>query len=107
MKKQQSFVIAMASAVMLLLSFTIAHSYSENTITVKASVYGAAWNTKGEVTDISLITTDGDELFVVHNPLGDELLKLVEQNIKVDGAVLVDKQGRKNITIYKYEILYN
>jgi len=95
-------------AVCLLLSFsTSGYGYSENDITVKASVYGAAWNEKGEVTEVSLLTTDGDELFVVHNPVGDELLKLVEQNIKVNGAVMVDKQGKKNITIYKYEISFN
>jgi len=92
---------------MLFCLLTIAYGYSENDITVKATVYGAAWNEKGEVTSVSLLTTDGDELFVVHNAIGDELLKIVEQNIKANGAVLVDKQGRKNITVYKYEISYN
>lgn len=70
-------------------------------------MYGTAWNMKGEVTGILLLTTDGDELFVVHNAFGDELLKLVEQNVKVSGAVLVDQQGRNSITVYKYEISYN
>ncbi len=100
-------VVLVACACMLLSLFAIAYGYSENDITVKATVYGAAWNEKGEVTGVSLLTVDGDELFVVHNPVGDELLKQIEQNVKVNGAVLVDKQGRKNITIYKYEIMYN
>jgi len=107
MKKQQIFVVSVVGVFMLFSLLSIAHGYSENEITVKASVYGTAWNAKGEVTDVSLITTDGDELFVVHNPVGDELLKLVEQNVTVTGAVLVDKTGRKNITIYKYQIAYN
>ena len=107
MKKRQAFVLVVICALMLLSLFTTAYGYSENDITVKATVYGATWNEKGEVTDVSLLTVDGDELFVVHTAAGDELLKQVEQNIKANGAVLIDKQGRKNITVYKYEILYN
>jgi len=105
--KKQSFMIVVTSMFLLFSFLTIAYSYSENTITIKATVYDAAWNAKGEVTDVSLLTTDGDELFVVHNAIGDELLKIVGQNISVNGAVLVDKQGRKNVTVYKYEISYN
>jgi hypothetical protein len=106
MKKRQAVVLAVC-ACMLLSLFSIAYGYSENDITVKATVYGATWNDKGEVTGVSLLTVEGDELFVVHNALGDELLKQVDQNIKANGAVLVDKQGRKNMTIYKYEIMFN
>jgi hypothetical protein len=105
--KRKSFVIVLMSMFLLFSLLTLAYGYSENEVTVKASVYGAAWNEKGEVTAVSLLTTDGDELFVVRNATGDELLKIIEQNVKVTGAVLVDKQGKKNITIYKYEISYN
>lgn len=107
MKKRQVSILIVLCVCMLLSLFTTVYGYSENDITVKATVYGAAWNDKGEVTGVSLLTVDGDELFVAKNAVGDELLKQVEQNVKVNGAVLVDKQGRKNITIYKYEILYN
>jgi hypothetical protein len=105
--KRKSFVIVLMSMFLLFSLLTLAYGYSENEVTVKASVYGAAWNEKGEVTAVSLLTTDGDELFVVRNATGDELLKIIEQNVKVTGAVLVDKQGKKNITIYKYEISFN
>jgi len=106
MKKCHAVIFAVCVCMVLSL-FGIAYGYSENDITVKATVYGAAWNAKGDVTDVSLLTVEGDELFVVHNAVGDELLAKVDQNIKANGAVLVDKQGRKNITIYKYEILFN
>jgi hypothetical protein len=105
--KRQSFVVIVTSIFILFSLLTIVQGYSENEITVKATVYDVGWNAKGELTDVSLLTTDGDELYVVHNPLGDELLKILEQNVKATGAVLIDKQGRKSITIYKYEILYN
>ncbi len=106
MKKRHAVILAVC-ACMLLSVFSIAYGYSENDITIKATVYGAAWNAAGDVTSVSLLTVEGDELFVVHNAVGDELLKQVDQNIKANGAVLLDKQGRKNITIYKYEILFN
>ena len=102
--------IALVLALFMLALFMlegVAAGYSENEITVKGSVYGVAWDEKGTVTAVSIITTEGDELFVVRNPIGDELLKLVEQNVKATGAVLIDKNGRKNFTIYKYEVVYN
>jgi len=107
MRKYQGYVFIGIFACISLFFVTMASGYSENDITVKATVYGAAWNEKGEVTSVSLLTVEGDELFVVHTPVGDELLKLVEQNVKANGAVLVGKDGRKDITVYKYEILYN
>jgi hypothetical protein len=75
--------------------------------TVKASVYATAWNDKGEVSEVSLITEVGDELFVVHNAVGDELMKLVEQNVRVTGVVAANSTQRKLITVSKYEIAYN
>jgi len=91
----------------LFLIGNVVYGYSENEITVKGSVYETEWNDKGVVTAVSILTIDGDELFVVHTPVGDELLKLVEQNMRATGAVLVDKKGRKNFTVYKYEVVHN
>jgi hypothetical protein len=101
-----SLVLALCMLALFMLE-GVAAGYSENEITVKGSVYGVAWDEKGTVTAVSIITTECDELFVVRNPIGDELLKLVEQNVKATGAVLLDNNGRKNFTIYKYEVVYN
>ena len=81
--------------------------YDENVVTFKAAVYPVGWDEKGNVTDVSLLTIDGTEVFVVHNAVGDELLKLVEKNVNVTGPVLEDKDGKKKITVYKYEIAFN
>ena len=98
----------MVLCILILLSISnMAKGYSENEIDVKGSVYGAAWDDKGTATAVSVLTIEGDELFVVHTPVGDELLKLVEQNVKATGAVLLDKAGKKNFTVYKYEVVYN
>jgi hypothetical protein len=107
MKKQQTLVVSVVGVFMLFSFLSFAYGYSENVITVKASVHGTFWNSKGEATDVSLITVEGDKLFVVHYVVGDELLKLVEQNVRVTGAVSIDRQGGKKISIYKYEVAFN
>lgn len=107
MKRSKRFLVLVLCMLALFILAGVAAGYSENEITVKGSVYGVAWDEKGTVTAVSILTPEGDELFVVRNPVGDELLKLVEQNIKVTGAVLIDESGKKNFTVYKYEIAYN
>jgi len=106
--KQSKTLLVTGLCILILLSISNgAKGYSENEITVKGSVYGAEWNDKGVATAVSILTIEGDELFVVHNPVGDELLKLIEQNVSATGAVLIDEKGRKNFTINKYVVLHN
>ena len=107
MKRSKRFLILALCMLTLFMLESVAAGYSENEITIKGSVYGVAWDEKGTVTAVSILTPEGDELFVVHNAVGDELLKLVEQNVKATGAVLIDDSGKKNLTVYKYEIAYN
>lgn len=107
MKRSKRFLVLALCMLSLFLLESVAAGYSENEITVKGAVYGAAWDKNGTATSVSLLTPEGDELFVVHNPVGDELLKLVEQNVKATGAVLIDEGGKKKFTVYKYEVLFN
>jgi len=107
MKKKYYAALFSVSVLLYLIAIGGVAAYSENEITIKGSVYGTEWNDKGEVTAVSIVTTEGDELFVTHDAKGDELLKLVEQNVLVTGAVLLDDKGKKNFTIYKYEVSYN
>jgi tartrate dehydratase beta subunit/fumarate hydratase class I family protein len=107
MKKKYYAVLFSVSVLLYLIAIGGVAAYSENEITIKGSVYGTEWNDKGEVTAVSIVTTEGDELFVTHDDKGDELLKLVEQNVLVTGAVLLDDKGKKNFTIHKYEVSYN
>ncbi len=107
MKRSKKFLFIALCMLTLFMLEGVAAGYSENEITVRGSVYGAAWDEKGTVTAVSILTTEGDDLFIVRNPVGDELLKLVEQNVKATGAVLIDNTGKKNFTVYKYEVVYN
>ena len=107
MKQSKKFMILALCMLTLFLLAGVAAGYSENEVTVKGSVYGVAWDEKGAVTAVSILTTEGDELFVEHTLIGDELLKLIEQNVTATGAVLIDNAGKKKFTIYKYNVAFN
>ncbi|MGA8753812.1 hypothetical protein [Candidatus Deferrimicrobium sp.] len=107
MKRKKGLSVFVVCTLLLFGLAGMAWGYDENVVTFKAAVYPAGSDEKGNVTDASLLTVDGTEIFVVHNAVGDELLKLVEKNINVTGAILIDKDGKKRITVYKYEIAFN
>jgi hypothetical protein len=108
MQKCIKVVISAAMLATLCLCLAVfAAAYEENTTAVKGTVYSAESNDKGESIKVLILTVAGDELLVDQTAKGNELLKLVEQNVKVTGAVLTDKQGRKTISVSAYEILFN
>lgn len=108
MKREKRLSVYVVCTLLLFgLAVTAWGDGGENVVTFKATVYPAGWDEKGNVTEVSLLTVDGAEIFVVHNAVGDELLKLVEKNVDVTGAVLEDNNGKKNITVYKYEIAFS
>jgi hypothetical protein len=107
MKREKRLSVFVVCTLLLFGLAGTAWGYDENVVTFKAAVYPVGWDEKGNVTDVSLLTIDGTEVFVVHNAVGDELLKLIEKNVNVTGPVLEDKDGKKKITVYKYEIAFN
>lgn len=107
MKRSKQYLILALCMLTLLILAGMAVGYSENEVTVKGSVYGMAWDEKGAVTAVSILTTEGDDLFVEHTPVGDELLKLVEQNVIATGAILIDGAGKKKFTVYSYKVAFN
>jgi len=90
----------------VLIAYT-AGAYSETVITVKGTVYGERWTDKGEVAQVSILTVDGDELLVNDSIAGKGLFKVVDQNVKVTGAVLIDAEGKKRITVHDFEVVQN
>jgi hypothetical protein len=107
---QQCLRILTVVAALTMFCFCLAVSVqanSENTVTVKGTVYSVDSNDKGETTKVLILTVDGDELLVDQAGKGNELLKIVEQNVKVTGAVTLDKQGKKTISVSAYEIMFN
>jgi hypothetical protein len=81
-----------------------AAAYDENVVDVKGTVFAVDDDGNGNVTAVSVLDAAGEEYFVVHDPVGDQLLKLVDKNVKVTGVINVGADGKKNMKISKFEL---
>jgi len=89
----------------LVLAMTLpAAAYDENVVDVKGTVFAVDDDGNGNVTAVSVLDAAGEEYFVVHDPIGDQLLKLVDKNVKATGVINVGTDGKKNMKIYKFEL---
>ena len=74
-------------------------------IVITGLVTAADWDDEDNIVKISIATADEEEYLVGDNPMGDELLELVKNNVKVVGTVEEDEYGDKYIFVDHYEIL--
>jgi hypothetical protein len=81
-----------------------AAAYDENVVDVKGTVFTVDDDGSGNVTAVSILDAAGEEYFVVHDPTGDQLLKLVDKNVKATGVINVGTDGKKNMKIHKFEL---
>ena len=100
MKRVTCIVLVACAA--LVLAFA-AQANSENAVEVKGTVFAVDNDTAGNVTAVSIIDQAGAEVFVVRDEVGDQLLKLVDKNVKATGVITEDKEGKKYIKVQKYE----
>lgn len=81
-----------------------AAAYDENVVDVKGTVFAVDDDASGNVIAVSILDAAGEEYFVVHDPVGDQLLKLVDKNVKVTGVINVGTDGKKNMKVHKFEL---
>jgi len=81
-----------------------AGAYDENVVDIKGTVFAVDNDSSGNVTAVSILDAAGEEYFVVHDGIGDQLLKLVDKNVKVTGVINVGTDGKKNMKIHKFEL---
>lgn len=82
---------------------TVCVATEETTITGR--VWGQAWDDKYEVTAATISTLDGEEYWIVDNLVGKELFKLDLQKVKATGLLGKIDDGKKAITVSRYEIV--
>ena len=80
-----------------------AAAYDENVVDIKGTVFAVDEDAKG-VTAVSILDAAGEEFFVVHDAVGDQLLKLVDKNVKATGVINVGADGKKKMKIHKFEL---
>jgi hypothetical protein len=73
--------------------------------TVRGLVIPVDWDDKGNVTATAISTHLEEEYLVDQNAWGEALLAFLRQRVKVSGSIVVKEDGKKVITVKKYEVL--
>ena len=73
--------------------------------TVRGLVIPVDWDEKGNVTATAISTHLEEEFLVDQNAWGEALLAFLRQRVKVSGSVVLKADGKKVITVNRYEVL--
>jgi hypothetical protein len=73
--------------------------------TLRGLIVPVDWDERGNIQSIAVSTNFEEEYLVEENPLADELLAFARLRVKVTGSVRQDENGKKIITVEKYEVL--
>ena len=73
--------------------------------TVRGLVIPVDWDEKGNVTATAISTQLEEEYLVEQNAWREALLAFLRQRVKVSGSVAVKDDGKKIITVKRYEVL--
>ena len=73
--------------------------------TLRGLILPVDWDERGNIRSVVVSTNFEEEYLVDENPLADELLAFARLRVKVRGFVREDENGKKIITVEKYEVL--
>ncbi len=74
-------------------------------ITIRGLVIPVDWDDRGNVTATAISTHFEEDYLVDQNAWGEELIAFLRQKVRVSGSVIQNKNGKKFITVKKYEVL--
>jgi len=73
--------------------------------TVRGLVIPVDWDDKGNVTATAISTHLEEEYLVEQNAWGEALLAFLRQRVKVSGSLVLKEDGKKVISVKRYEVL--
>jgi hypothetical protein len=73
--------------------------------TIKGLVIPVGWDDKGNITATAISTHFEEDYLVDQNAWGEELIAFLRQKVKVSGCMTQNKNGKKFITVKRYEVL--
>ena len=74
-------------------------------ITIGGLVVPVGWDDKGNVTATAISTHFEEDYLVDQNAWGEALIAFLRQKVRVSGSMIQNKNGKKLITVNKYEVL--
>jgi hypothetical protein len=105
MKGRSKNIVLAVFAGLLAIGVWATASFATEETTVVGQVWAQVWDDMDQVTAATITTQDGEEYWIVDNPVGKELFKLDLQTVKVTGSFGVIGEGKKAFTVTKYEIV--
>jgi hypothetical protein len=73
--------------------------------TLRGLILPVEWDERGTIRSIAVSTNSEEEYLVDESPLADELLAFLRLRVKVRGSVREKENGKKIITVERYELL--
>jgi hypothetical protein len=74
----------------------------QTNVVLTGYVTPTSWDSGQNIRGISLLTTDHEEIKIVHTKKGDRLLSLVWEKVELTGKLENDRGGRKRIIVTNY-----
>ena len=79
-------------------------SLGQKPIRIQGIITASGWNEDGGVEAVSISTFDEDQYLVLRNDMGERIMRLLHEEVEVDGFVS-ESEGRKVIKIWKYRLI--
>lgn len=76
--------------------------HKQPNVVLTGYVTPTSWDSGQNIKGISLLTTDHEEIKIVHTKKGDRLLSLVWEKVELTGRLENDRSGHKRIVVTKY-----
>jgi|GEM_PF-3532179 len=99
------WVLLVCAVVLLVAAGDYAGAYSEEEVEIKGTVFAIDNDAAGNVIAVSVLDRSGNEFLVLDDRTGNQLLKMVDQYVKVTGVINVGKDGKRYIKVMRFEIL--
>jgi hypothetical protein len=77
-------------------------------VTITGFIIPNEWDKRGNVVVPAIVTDDFEKYIIADNAIARELIKLIDEEVKVDGTIKgEDVAGNHVLKIFKYETLNN
>jgi hypothetical protein len=72
--------------------------------TIRGLVIPVDWDDRGNITATAISTHLEEEYLVDQNAWGEALLAYLRQRVKVSGSIILKEDGKKVITVKRFEV---
>ena len=101
MKRSNRFL---ATGICVIFTLLASSSFAMDQVTITGTVYPVAWDENDKATQAVLMSED-QEYVIIKDGAGLELSGLEYMDVKVNGVLGTDMEGRATVTVTEYEVM--